>query len=33
MDRFNRNHQNNQQKKTKRLPKEYKDISFQNVEK
>ncbi len=33
MDRFNRNHQNNQQKKTNRLPKEYKDISFQNVEK
>ena len=33
MDKINRNHQNNQQKKTNRLPKEYKDISFENVEK
>ena len=31
MEKFNRNHQNNQQKKTNRLPKEYNDISFELV--
>lgn len=33
MQTFNRNHQNNKQKKKNRLPKEYKDISFDYVQK
>ena len=33
MEKFNRNHQNNQQKEKNRLPEGYPDISFDYVQK